>query len=445
MRMGTRGRVCGQRMNGQSLILGAMVAIVLYTVAFNRTQSPAVPCPPVAAPRVSCPKCDSANSNSVSTAAEPTAGSASPLDRVKWPALSYDNPGTGLLEAIYRHQNPLDCNSARYLVWRFPLSDRDARNLGALYSTLQVWLAYAMQTNRVLVFDDRNWKLTDERCEHRSTTCYFRPVSACQPPLKPKGLVSLRKSKEVGKTPQTVQVIEFEGAWWPMSATKPFTVTIKRNGVDVPLEVVARPRKITQWSTAALQYMWRPNDVLEGKINAVLNKLALSRSVVPRRTIGMPVRASDKCIGHNIMHSAAGEMKCIPLDAYMRAAEAVRSRDPAVDTIIFTSESREMVEASRRYSDRWKFVYNTIDVLQGTGSTNTATLKKSKLRSKGIESAIISLHMQLRAKYFILPYDGKEGRVYSSWLLSIGNFAKSPTLTFVEETQVVDVLEYNKE
>eukprot|EP00469_Lotharella_globosa_P012980 CAMPEP_0167781702 /NCGR_PEP_ID=MMETSP0111_2-20121227/6081_1 /TAXON_ID=91324 /ORGANISM="Lotharella globosa, Strain CCCM811" /LENGTH=398 /DNA_ID=CAMNT_0007672397 /DNA_START=173 /DNA_END=1369 /DNA_ORIENTATION=- len=368
----------------------------------------------------------------------------SPLDRVKWPRQNYDDPGVGLPGAIFRHQHPEDCGSARYLLWRFPLSDRDARNIGALYSTLQAWMAYAMQTGRILVFDDRNWKLTDIRCEHRSSLCYFRPISACQIPYKPRSIVSVRKAADVEAQPDDVQVIEFEGAWWPMKATQPFKVNITTpSGTTEVVEALSKPRVLTRWSTAVMQYFWRPHTDLEEKITSVLSQLKPSTRLQPEHTIAMPVRASDKCHGHSIQGSAAGEEDCLELEQYMKVADDIRTMRPEVDTIIFTSESRDMVEQSKKYSiekgGKWKMIYNTVDVMQGTGSTNTATLKKSKTRSLGIQSALISLHLQLRAKYFVVPYHPRRHRTYSSWLHTIGGLSRSPDITFVETTHIVDV------
>eukprot|EP00468_Gymnochlora_sp_CCMP2014_P003946 CAMPEP_0167762342 /NCGR_PEP_ID=MMETSP0110_2-20121227/12710_1 /TAXON_ID=629695 /ORGANISM="Gymnochlora sp., Strain CCMP2014" /LENGTH=472 /DNA_ID=CAMNT_0007649197 /DNA_START=110 /DNA_END=1528 /DNA_ORIENTATION=- len=365
-----------------------------------------------------------------------------PLDFVTWPHFSYDDPGSGLVGTIYRHQHPRVCKDKKYLVWRFPLGKRDARNIGALYSTLQVWLAYSMKTDRILVFDDRNWKLTDQRCQFRSTLCYFRPISSCYPPLYPRSQKDFRKASEITEADDDIQVITFEGAWWPMGATNPFKINVTTaSGESKMVTALAKPKASTYWSVAALQYLWRPSEDLTHKINRDLEILKLSEKVVPEKTIAMPVRASDKCFGHKVAYSASGEEKCITLDTYMERAEDVRKQHPEVDTIIFTSESPKMVENSKAYGKdgRWKFVYNTIDVMPGTGSTNEDTLKGFNTRSKGIESALTSLHMQLRAKYFIVPYSPRRQRPYSSWLHSIANLARSADLTFVPETVIVDV------
>jgi hypothetical protein len=234
----------------------------------------------------------------------------SPMDRVKWPRMTHDNPGFGILGAIYRHQNPEDCNSAKYLVWRLPTSKKDARNIGALYSTIQVWLAYAYMTGRILVIDGTNWKLTDSRCEKRSPECYFRPVSACAPPINPTSKKYFKNSKKLHEehTKKDIQVIEFEGAWWPMIATHPFQVSVPReDGTWEQIEAVCKPKAATDWAVAAMQYMWRPTTDSEILISDVLGKLQPSLKVDPERTIAMPVRASDKCHGHKIEKSAHGE------------------------------------------------------------------------------------------------------------------------------------------
>ncbi|GAB5360479.1 hypothetical protein AAMO2058_000631700 [Amorphochlora amoebiformis] len=436
------------------LVVCIMVGVVWMAVSCNRRSFPStagrstVGTHSTTSQTIACPSGVSYNHTSTSASggvvrlAEPP----SPLDSVRWPPQSWANPGEGLLGAIYRHQNPMDCNNARYIIWRFPRASRDARNIGALYSTLQAWLAFAIQTDRILVFDDRNWKLTDERCEHRSTQCYFRPVSACYPPLEPASSVSLRKAKDVNEVSDDVQVIEFEGSWWPLRATKPFKVNISlANGGDGPgwemVEMLSKPRTMTRWMTAALQYFWRPSSTLTEKIEHILSQLNLSSKIIPRKTIAMPVRASDKCHGHKVEGSAPGEEDCLTLEHYMERANEVREKDPEVDTIIFTSESKDMVNKSSQYSKsgRWRFVYNDLDVMPGTGSTNEETLKKSTTKSLGIEGALVSLHMLLRAKYFILPYSPRRHRVYSSWLHSVGGLSRSHDLTFVDVSYVVDV------
>eukprot|EP00466_Bigelowiella_natans_P005961 jgi/Bigna1/83581/fgenesh1_pg.111_\ len=431
--------------NPRELIIGFIFVCATLTICYNTRVRSALP------DGSRCPQA----SGSIS-AKDPSNDEApdSSLDIVKWPKQTADNPGTGIVGAIWKHQNPDDCDTAKYIVWRFPLGRKDARNIGALYVTIQAWLAYAMQTDRILVLDARNWKLTDARCGIRNTQCYFRPISSCQVPHNPNGLVSVRNANEVSKQDPNVQVIEFEGAWWPMTATKPFQITVEREmaaneaastaGRTTKTEeitCVSRPKIITEWSSAALQYLWRPHVDMVEFINEKLQMQKLSYDIIPEKTIAMPVRASDKCHGHTIEDSAAGEEKCLTLDRYMEVAESVRARDPNVDTIIFTSESSEMVEKSKEYNrdGKWKIVYNVADVMPGTGSTNIATLKKSQSRSLGIQSAIVSLHMQLRAKYFIIPYFPRRSRPYSSWLLAVGVLSRSSDLTFTDKTFLVDV------
>jgi hypothetical protein len=117
--------------------------------------------------------------NSIRTATA-TTENASPSDKnknnqhalssVRWPTRE-TNGGLGF---IHRHQFPVDCSKANFIVWPFT---RENRNLGALYTTIAHWLSFAISNNRVLLLDDRNWMLGD--CESHNTQCYFLPHSGC--------------------------------------------------------------------------------------------------------------------------------------------------------------------------------------------------------------------------------------------------------------------------
>lgn len=129
----------------------------------------------------------------------------------------------------------------------------------------------------------------------------------------------------------------------------------------------------------------------------------------PERTIALPIRASDKCIGeyrlesgfgvghigvcvpfsfhfhfsclyqtasyHNLF-SWQGETSCASFQIYMELADIIREHDPRVDTILLSSEDARFVEARHNYSKEvihtnqrhpWRFILNTKDVMQGSG------------------------------------------------------------------------------
>ena len=161
---------------------------------------------------------------------------------------------------------------------------------------------------------------------------------------------------------------------------------------------------------------------------------SLPDDFVPEESIGFPIRASDKCKGHEMKHSAKGEYKCVEFEEYMQVAYGIRKMDPSVNTIVLTSEDEDIIKSSKNFEIykglAWRFVYNTVDVHQGTGSATA--LKKEKAHGKGImqvmQSALTSMHLQLRTKYIATVYT-------SSWLLLIQSLHRCDQCTAASERQ----------
>jgi hypothetical protein len=153
-------------------------------------------------------------------------------------------------------------------------------------------------------------------------------------------------------------------------------------------------------------YLLRLNKETWGRVEAVL-RASVPCDFDPRRAIALPVRGSDKCNGALNSGSSNkykhGESDCLPLEYYLEVAEMIRRFDPQVDTIILTSEDRRFVEARANHTGRWRFVVNSRDVMQGTGEPAMMEKGKTGLDMDQIFLSMTStLHLQMRAKYFIL-------------------------------------------
>eukprot|EP00984_Skeletonema_dohrnii_P029097 scaffold19435_cov111-Skeletonema_dohrnii-CCMP3373.AAC.1 len=64
---------------------------------------------------------------------------------------------------------------------------------------------------------------------------------------------------------------------------------------------------------ATLAYYLRPNPYIREQIDKQLRK-SLPADIDPDRTIGVPIRRSDKCYGHTLEGSARGELDCPALE-----------------------------------------------------------------------------------------------------------------------------------
>lgn len=122
---------------------------------------------------------------------------------------------------------------------------------------------------------------------------------------------------------------------------------------------------------ALFAYFFNPQPWLQSEIHERLQK-SIPADLDPDKTIGVPIRRSDKCQGHSIEGSAAGEMKCQPLTEYLKGVKNFLAFDPTIQNIIITSEDKaacdEFVEMIKKELPGLRIILNVGDVQQGTGS-----------------------------------------------------------------------------
>jgi hypothetical protein len=150
-------------------------------------------------------------------------------------------------------------------------------------------------------------------------------------------------------------------------------------------------------------YALRPNFASRRKLTEALNNIVPSH-FSPESTLGLPIRASDKCYR---------ESECLSFDEYMRAADMVwqdhhqptttkngnRSTTP---TILFTTESIKMLNEQKAYisnnaaSSRHQFLTNTRDVTPNTGLISEVASHEERFTAdENMLSALSSFSFQL--------------------------------------------------
>jgi hypothetical protein len=178
--------------------------------------------------------------------------------------------------------------------------------------------------------------------------------------------------------------------------------------------------------------MLRLNHETKQRVEDVLQE-ALPCDFDPHRTISLPIRASDKCNdGLRLNSSYAGETNCLSFSTYMEMVEIIRQNDPRVNTIILTSEDRRFVDARQNYTDRWRFVINPRDVMQGTGDPELMA------EQHGVDETFVSfmssLHLQMRGKYFILNCKSNFHKILRDLVVEGGRaFIPSPVVICMNE------------
>ena len=120
-------------------------------------------------------------------------------------------------------------------------------------------------------------------------------------------------------------------------------------------------------------YYFNPKPWLRKEIHERLQK-SIPEELDPDRTIGVPIRRSDKCSGHDLKGSAGGEMACHPIETYLDGVKRLIGFDPLIENVIVTSEDKsacdEFIALLKKTLPNLRIIVNVGDVQQGTGSAS---------------------------------------------------------------------------
>lgn len=222
--------------------------------------------------------------------------------------------------------------------------------------------------SRVLVQDDQLWPMA-KGCTHGPETreCYFQPLSSCNFSnadafdLHSKK-VHILQDKPDEEYNRTVRTLYMQSSWWrTIHDSYSWTGSPGDEKSHSEVAIVA----------AVFAYYFNPKPWLRDEINERLQK-SIPADLDPDKTIGVPIRRSDKCSCHELEGSAPGEMKCHPLETYLDGVKSLLQFDPLVENIIVTSEDRsacnQFIALLKNDLPMLRVIVNVGDVQQGTGS-----------------------------------------------------------------------------
>ncbi|KAL3789123.1 hypothetical protein ACHAWO_012656 [Cyclotella atomus] len=356
-----------------------------------------------------------------------------------WPSPSSSG---GFLSAIHRAQHSSDCSSpsTKYLVLRsLKNNDGDNRGLSAWASVTMHHFLHAFSDGddasssgrrRILVADEELWPMA-RGCKHGTSEmreCYFVPFSNCNLSHvdsinDSEHSVALKDAKQ--EYDRGIRTVYTSNTAKYARMTKDTYGWTGLQGKDYPkISLVA----------AFLAYYLQPQPWLRQEIDARLHR-SLPPDLDPDRTIGVPIRRSDKCHGHSIEGSAKGELDCPSLNSYLKEVQRFMEFDPNINSVIITSEdssaASEFVSLVQQHLPQLRIVTNKDDVQQGTGSASKLESYKTNVENeKVVASALTSLHMHLRARYFVIT-------TKSSWTSTIAILAR--VYGFAADVIVVDI------
>lgn len=186
---------------------------------------------------------------------------------------------------------------------------------------------------------------------------------------------------------------------------------------------IFNPTSADEFVAGIYLYLMRLNRHTSARVNSWMKEI-IPCDLDPERTISLPIRASDKCIGEFRLDSgfgvrrfsfhiyqpnywrnltlstfalkSQGETSCVSFQTYMELAEIIREHDPLVDTILLSSEDARFVEGRHNFSKEmdtkrppWRFILNTKDVMQGSGD-------RQKLDGHTLDEVFMSFYTTLQ-------------------------------------------------
>jgi len=268
-------------------------------------------------------------------------------------------------------------------------------------------------------------------CQHGPETreCYFEPLTHCQLShvnLANDTINSYTMKNEKEDYDRNKRTVYTSHKLWFRLINKKYSWT--------SLPGIERDHSQIQIMASMLAYYFRPKPWLRQQIDERIHK-SIPADLNPERTVGVPIRRSDKCFGHNVTGSARGELDCPPLEEYLQGIRHFLLFDPLIENVIVTSEDKtacdEFVVLMKKELPLLRVVLNVGDVQQGTGSgSKLESYVEGAGNADVVASALTSLHLHLRAKYFILT-------TKSTWTSTIGVMAR--VYGFATDIYAIDI------
>jgi len=308
-----------------------------------------------------------------------------------------------IMKKIYKNQFPESCKGKKFIMYR--LDKMLTRNVGSITTQVAHWMADALISDRIFIWGPQEWDMAD--CPEKNWDCYFEPISSCSYNDLPPNYTSMEIYDDLKNNTlyDNIDVSIAWRKWWRV-----LDVHIKNYLKVDAIEFHARSYAFV------LRLNKETKSLVEERMSSLLD--TYEGVLVPEKTLSIPLRRGDKCKGHHIGHSAPGEDDCIPLQKWIDGINKFRDRGSDVNSFIITCGEEAVVRNMTKLGKEngWNVIWNTYDVMQGTGSANDLQAVKSTLTTRDvIVSIFTSLQLQLHGKYFVK----KKHRRYSSWIMLI--------------------------
>lgn len=399
-------------------------------------------------------------------------------------SMRYAEDSTCSQDTLSRNHNvglfDYECPNAKYVVYNFAGIGIGANIRGGA----AVGIMTALLSDRIFLFISKGptgieefnspWALAS--CEREDHQCVFQPTTPCtlthddlrnawiMP--KPDSRAFLRKNGRLPDEHQDDKVIKcmlmYEPDKVPIKAREKLTklshelidalpvddprVPLLRKAAESildedPLRFQYHYGAATQKAShAASFYSMRPNPQSRERIDEILSQI-IPKDVDLESTIGLPIRASDKCYR---------ESECLSFDDHMRVSSDLwgkylnisRGEKVATEpTIIFTTESRSVIKDHAKFMNNsdlkaalpfnFRFVMNTEDVLPNTGKLSRGG--RSHTADEAMLSAMSSLQVQMAARFSVGNCCSNFHALLSDYLMEGCGAARENTFLCLQE------------
>lgn len=242
--------------------------------------------------------------------------------------------------AIYKHQHPADCKSAKYLVYEAVQS-----GIGSVLHVETLALRAALDSGRILVEAPGHFLTSHPWCGANTTpdSCYFLPLSNCT--LTDSELAGAERSHDLGNRlkardlslPRVVRG-NYDSLVWAFRAPAPAMFEAALNKTVMP-----HPENdVTWWRAQGVAYLLRPNERAAQELRLRLRD-KLRVEAPPPGCVSLYIRHGDKHVESKVYEDPEYEeavKKLLGVDRSLSRHVFLSTEDPATVTY-FTNASRK--------------------------------------------------------------------------------------------------------
>ena len=323
-----------------------------------------------------------------------------------------------LLKHIYRLQYPPDCDpkKRKFYIWKHECNVGMMANL----QCIAFHFMHALVLNRTFLMYG-HWTFSPKpQCQFDETTqsgmeCFFLPISNCT--IQKVQQAGINKVVKVSYNTSTLDLVPRLKKHKRLDNSPDIIWIDKKYGYrSIKDSTLAQGKYLRQrygstamspgyFRTILVSYLLRMQPFLRYAVDVITYDLYYKNQVKLDKTVSLMIRWGDKC-AQSAVDAKRAESTCSTYHEEMLVIKQLKKLVPEIDTIIATSDTREVILNLTRDYTEWakqndmRFIINEYDVMPETGLYNRYHVDES------IYSVMLSImstiKLQFGAKYYLL-------------------------------------------